>query len=133
MTAAHRIAVTAEELGQRVDDDVGAVLDRAQQIGRRHGVVDDQRHAGVMGDLGNRRDVGDETGRVGEALDEDRLGALVDLAGEALRIIGVGPAHFPAEVPEGMAELVDRAAIELACGDEIVARRHQGVQRDQLR
>ena len=43
--AAHRIAVAADELGQRMDDDVGAVLDRPHQVGRGQRVVDDQRQA----------------------------------------------------------------------------------------
>ena len=43
--AAHRIAVAADELGQRMDDDVGAMLDRPHQIGRGQRVVDDQRQA----------------------------------------------------------------------------------------
>ena len=43
--AAHRRAMAAHELGQRMHDDVGAVLDRAQQDRRRDRIVDDQRHA----------------------------------------------------------------------------------------
>ena len=53
--AADRGAVAAEELRGRVDDDVGAVLDRPQQVGRRHGVVDHERHAGLVRDVGDRR------------------------------------------------------------------------------
>ena len=41
--AAHRIAVAAEELRRGMDDDVGAVLGGAHQVGRRQRVVDDQR------------------------------------------------------------------------------------------
>ena len=40
--------MAAQELGQRMDDDIGAVVDRAQQDRRRDGVVDDQRHAVPM-------------------------------------------------------------------------------------
>jgi hypothetical protein len=42
--------VAAEKLRQRVHDDVGAVLDRLAQIGRGQRVVDDERHAGALGD-----------------------------------------------------------------------------------
>jgi hypothetical protein len=45
--------VAAEELGQRMHDDVGAVLERLAQVGRRQRVVDDQRHAGALGDVGD--------------------------------------------------------------------------------
>ena len=41
---------------------------------------------------------------------------------EAVRIARVGPVHMPVEFGEALAELVDRAAIELARGDDLVAR-----------
>ena len=80
--AAERGAVAAEELGGRVDHDVGAVLDRAAQVGRGHGGVDDQRHAGVVGDLGDAREVGDLAGRVGDHLGEHQLGGRGDRRGD---------------------------------------------------
>ena len=46
--AADRVAVAAEKLRQRVHDDVGAVVDRLAEVGRRQRVVDDQRHAGAF-------------------------------------------------------------------------------------
>ena len=65
-------------------------------------------------------------------LDEDRLGAGRDGGLEARRVVGVGPAHVPAEVLVGMVELVDRAAVELVRGDELVARLHQRVHGQEL-
>ena len=41
----------ADELGRRVHDDVGAVLERTQQVRRRERVVDDERDLVVVGDL----------------------------------------------------------------------------------
>ena len=46
---------------------------------------------------------------------------------------GVGEAHRPAAFGEGLGELVDRAAIELACGDELVARFEQRMEHQHLR
>ena len=48
-------AVAADELGGRVHDDVGAVLQRAAQPRGGHGVVHDQRHADVVGHARPRR------------------------------------------------------------------------------
>src|SRR5690606_4877540 len=48
-------------------------------------------------------------------------------------VIGIGPAHFPAEILERMAELVDRPAIELARRDEVVAALHEGMEDEKLR
>ena len=55
-------------------DDVGAVLDRLAEIGRGQRVVDDERHARVLRDLGDRLDVGDHAAGIGDRFDEDRLG-----------------------------------------------------------
>ena len=57
--AADRRAVPADELGGGVDDDVGAMLDRPAEIRRGEGVVDHQRHTGLVRDLGDRGDVED--------------------------------------------------------------------------
>ena len=125
--------MAAEEFGQRMHHDVGAVLDRLAQIGRGQGVVDDERHAGALGDRGDRLDVGDDAARIGDRLDEDRLGLRGDGALEGPDIVGIGPHHVPAEILEGVIELVDRAAVELLGRDELVARLHQAVQHDHLR
>ena len=61
--AAHGIAVAAEELGGRVGHDVSAPLERPAQIRRGQGVVDDQRQAGGMRDIGDRRNVDDDAAR----------------------------------------------------------------------
>ena len=52
---------------------------------------------------------------------------------ERFGIGGVGPPHLPAAFLEGMGELVDRAAIKLARGDELVARLEQGMEHQRLR
>ena len=96
-------------------------------------VVDDQRHAGLPRDGGDSFDVGDDAARIGDRLDEDRLGLGRHRALERGDVVGIGPHHVPAEVLEGVVELVDRAAIELARGDELVARLHQRVHHDDLR
>jgi hypothetical protein len=72
--AAHRVAVPAHELGERMQHDVGAMFDRLAEIGRGQRVVDDQRHAGLLRDLRDAADVGDEAAGIGDRLDEDGLG-----------------------------------------------------------
>ena len=53
--AADDVGVAADVLGGRVHDDVGAERERALQVRRREGVVDDEQRAGLVGDLGERR------------------------------------------------------------------------------
>ena len=64
--------MTAHEFGQRVHDDVGTVIDRAQQDGRCDGVIDDQWNALPVRDLRQRLDVADVPGRIPDALAEHR-------------------------------------------------------------
>ena len=52
---------------------------------------------------------------------------------EGLGIGGVGPRDVPVELLERVIELVDRAAVELPAGHELVARLQQGVEHDHLR
>ncbi len=108
------------------------MLQRANEVRARHGVVDDQRQTVTVGDLGDGLDVDKGAAGIGKALDVDGLGLVIDLGGEAFRVGGIGPADLPAEVLEGMAELVDRAAIELFRRDEVIARLHQGVEDQEL-
>ena len=122
--AADRVAVTAEEFGERMHDDVGAVVERLAQIGRGQRVVDDQRHLGFARDLGDRLDVGDDAARVGDRFDEDRLGLRRYRFLERRNVVGVGPHDVPAEILVGVVELVDRTAIELLGCDEFLARHH---------
>ena len=68
--AADHGAVAADELRRGVHDDVGAVLDRPAQVRRRERVVDDQRHAARVRDLGERGEVGDVAVRVADRLGE---------------------------------------------------------------
>ncbi len=51
--AGHDGAVTAEELGRRVQHDVGAVLQRAHQVGGGDSVVDDEGQTVLVGDVGD--------------------------------------------------------------------------------
>ena len=107
-------AVAADILGQRMHDDVGAEVERPAQVGRRHGVVDDQRHAVLVGDLRQLLDVDDIARRVADGFAEHRLGLVVDQLLEAVVIVAGGHAHLDALAREGVGEQVVGAAIELA-------------------
>ncbi len=131
--AADRVPMPAHELGQRVHDDVGAVLLGAAEVGRRQRVVDDQRHAGLLGDRRDRRQVDDDAAGVSDGLAKERPRLGRDGLGEALGVGGVRPFDAPVELLEGVVELVDGASVELPSRDELVTRLHQGVENDRLR
>src|ERR1700757_949390 len=54
--AAETVAVSIEELGRRVHDDVRAEFDRTLEIGRHEGVVDGQLDSALMADVGDGAD-----------------------------------------------------------------------------
>ena len=125
--------MAAEKFGRRMDDHIGAILEGPDQIGRGQRIVDDERHAGALGDLGDRLDVADHAAGIGDQFDEDRLGARADRRLEGREVVGIGPFHGPVEIAVGMIELVDRAAIELGGRDEFVAGLHAAYGRPGIR
>ena len=120
--AAEGGAVAAQELGDRVHDDVGAVLEGADQIGGRDGVVDDQRDAVLVRDIGDRPDVEDVDARVADGLGEEQLGVRAHRAlplGRVVLVLDEG--DLDPELRERVLEEVVGAAVDRAGGDEVVA------------
>ena len=131
--AAHRRAVAAQVLGHRVDDDVGAVLERPAQVRRGERVVDDERNAGAVRDVGQRGDVADVELRIADRLRIDRLGVRLQRGAECGRIVGVDERRVDAELRERDRELRIGAAVERARGDDVVAVARERQQRHHLR
>src|ERR1700733_10289622 len=113
--------------------DVGAVLDRPAEIRGGERIVDDQRQTRLMRDIGDSLDIDDHAPWVGEVLDEDRLALWRERLAEVLRLRRIDEMAGPAELFEGETELGERAAIKVARGDELVARLHEGEEREKLR
>ena len=130
--SADRIAVAAKKFCERVHDDVGAKIDWLAQVGRRERVVDDQRHAGLTRDFGNRLDVRYDTARICDRLDEDAFRLRSDRFFKAGNVVRIRPHDVPAKILERMIELVDRPAVQLFRCDKFVARRHQRVHHENL-
>ena len=70
--AADHVAVPVQILRRRVEDDVGAELERTLEVGRREGVVDDEQRAAAMRDLGHGGDVGEAHQRIARRLEQIR-------------------------------------------------------------
>src|SRR5205085_5514060 len=76
-------------------------------------------------DLRDLFDIDDDAAGIGEVLDKDRLALRGQRAAEILRVDRVDKVAFPAELLERQAKLGQRAAIEIARGNKLVARLHQ--------
>ena len=121
--AADDRAVAAEELGGRVDDDVGAVLERADEVRRRDRVVDDERDARLVRDVGDELDVEDVDLRVADRLGEEQLGVRSDGAAPLVGVVLVlDERGLDAELRERVLEEVVRAAVDRRRRDDVVAR-----------
>ena len=131
--AADRRPVAADPLRRRVDDDVGAVLDRLREQ-RGEGVVDDDRHAlGVGRRRRSPRMSCDVEARVADGLEEHGLGAA--RRSPAAKFSGSSPSTnftVDAELGQRVVEQVVGAAVEAARADDVVARAGEVEDRQRL-
>ena len=119
--AGDEIAVAAEILGRRMDDDVGAQLDRPGQVGGGVGVVDHRLRPVGAGDRRDRGDVDEAHVRVGRRLEVDHPGVAGDRPAEVLRVAHVDEARRHPELGEPRADEGEGAAVEGLVDDDLVA------------
>jgi len=122
-----------QELRQRVQYDVRAVLDRTAQIGRRERVVDQKRHVRLGGDFGHGRDVQHVAARVRDRLSIDRFRVRLERLAEIFRVVRLDEGHVHAESPEADVELRVRPAVQRRGADHVIARLEQARNGQQLR
>lgn len=113
--------MAAQELGQRVHGDIGAIVERLEQNRCCDGVVDDQRHAMRMRDLGQRLDVADVAGRVADGLGEHGAGVLVDQLLDGIWLVALGEAAGDALPRQDVREQRMRGAVKLRHGNDVAA------------
>jgi hypothetical protein len=114
--------VAADELGRRVHDDVGAVLERPDQPRRGHRVVDDQRDADLVGHVGHAPDVEEVVAGVAHRLAVERLGVGPGGGPPLVEVVGVGDeADLDPEAGQRVAQQVVGAAVERGRRHDVVA------------
>ena len=109
------------------------MLERPAQERRRERVVDDERQAGAVRDLGERRDVADVELRIADRLRVDGLRVRSQRRLERRRVVGIDERRLDPELRERHAELRIRAAVERARGDDVIAVLREREERDRLR
>lgn len=119
--AADAVAVTTEPLGEGVDDDGCAVLDRVGQVRGGEGAVNDEGDAVGGRDGGDGFEVGYiETG-VADGLTEEGLGLGGDGGGEVLRVFWINEFYVDAELREDVVKLCVGTAVEVVGRDDFVS------------
>ena len=112
--------MAADELGCGVDDDVGTMLQRAEQIRGAESVVDDNRQTVLLGDLGDGVDVGDVGVGVAERLEIDDRGVVLDGALDLVQVMSVDKRGLDAKLGERMLQQVVGATVDGLLGNHVV-------------
>src|ERR1700722_47495 len=117
---AHRRSVPPHEFRQGMDDDIGAVLERAQQNWRRHRFIDDQWNSMLVGCIRQRFEVANVPGRVSYAFAEERPGIVVDQLLHRGRMIAFGKSNSDAELRQDVREEGVGRSVKLRDGDNVL-------------
>src|SRR5215469_3773021 len=131
--AADGSPVATDELGGRVQDDVGAVLDGPAKIGRGEGVVDHEGKICLVGDRRNSFDVQNAQQRIADGFAIDDAGTRCDGTAEVFWVVRIDEGGVDTETPEADVKLRVRAPVEIFRGDDLVAGPEQVGNSDELR
>src|SRR5699024_8824701 len=102
--------------------DVGALTDRLDQIRGGDGVVDDQRHPGLVGNTGDPGGVEHVDLRVGDRFGEERRGVVPGGGTPAVQVVGVvDEGDLDAQFGQRVVKQVVGAAVEPRAGHDVVS------------
>ena len=118
---AHGDAVTADPLGRRVDDDIGAVLERAVERRRGEGAVDHQRQARFLRHPSDGGDVEHVQTGVADDLAEDHAGIGLDRGAYGVDVRAIDEGGGDAKARQGQLHQVDRPAVERLGRHDMIA------------
>ena len=119
-------SMTADELGGGMNHDVGAVFQRANQVRRSEGVVDDHRNLVLVGDFRNSLNVRDVGIGIAESLDQDKLGVVLDGSLNFVQVVDIHEGGIHTEGAKGVLQQVVGTAIDGALCHHVVALTGEG-------
>ena len=93
-------------------NNVAAVLKGSAKVWGGNGVIDDNRHAVSVGDVGDFGQVDDVTGRIADGFAVDRLGFAVDQRSHGVEILRVGESRLDAKLRKGVRKEVIRTTVQ---------------------
>jgi len=118
---AHRRSVTSQEFRQRVNYNIGTVVERAQQNRRGDRVVDDQGNAVLVGCFCQRFEVANVPGGISYAFAEERPCIVIYQLLHRGWIIALGKSNVDPQLGQDVREQGVRGSVELRDGDDVVA------------
>jgi hypothetical protein len=123
--AADRETMAAQPLGRRVQDEIGAVLERPAQVWRREGVVDQQRQTMVMRDRGHLGQIQNFEPRIADSLGEHEAGLGADGCAIGVGIARIDEGRRDTEARQGQLQQIGAAAVQRLGRHEVTAGAHQ--------
>ncbi|MNT28972.1 hypothetical protein D3C72_1646930 [compost metagenome] len=117
--------MSAQELGRGMVEQAGAEIERAQQVGRGEGRIDQQRDAVVLAELGQRGDIQHVQARVAQRLAEQQPGVGADRGAPGVDVARLDEGGLDAEAAQRVVQQVVRAAVQRRRGHHVRARAHQ--------
>ena len=127
--AAERRAVTADELRCRVDHDVCAVRNGSDEIRGAEGIVDHDGKIVLVGNCGNRVDVGNVAVGISERFKVNCLRVRLDCRFDLGKVVRVDERCGHAECLERMGKQVVCAAVDGLLADDVIALLREGFDR----
>ena len=112
--SADGVAVSSHELCERVDHDIGAVIDRSRHVRRGEGVVYNKGQSSLMGNICNGGQVYNVTSWIADSFRENKLGLRRNCLTEVFGIVGFDELRIEAQSPHGDIELGNGSPIQSA-------------------
>ena len=119
--AAETAALAVDMFGRRIDHAIGAERERRLKKRRREHVVDYERRAGFMRDIGNRRDVDDLERRIGRRLQKEGLGVRPHRVAPLVEIGAVDQGRGNSKPRQIIFDDVAARAEQRLCADHVIA------------
>ena len=126
--ALDQIGMPRQVFRDAVHDDVGAEREGLLEHRRGEGVVDDDERAVLVGDVGDRLDVGHDQARVGRRLEPHQPRALGDRGAHRVEIRRINRRDGEIEAREDAIQQAERAAVDIERDDDLVVRPQVRVQ-----
>ncbi len=120
--AAEHAPLAVDVFGGRIDDAIGAELQRMLQQRRGEHVVDDEGRASPMHDLGDAGDVDEFERRIGRRFEERRLGVRTQSRPPRVKIRAVDQGRCDAETRQQLLDHIETRTEQSPRGDDMVAR-----------
>ena len=124
--AAQGVSVPVQVLGRAVQDEVGSQLQRSLQAGAGPGRVHHQKCACLVGDLGERLQVGQDEDRVGGRLHVHQLGIRLQRCTDLRQVAGIRQGDLDSLAGQVVGEQRRRAGVADHTGDQVVALAEEG-------